>query len=307
MSYFRWGSRQRVIQTLGHGAFHFKPDPHSPHTKKTMNRHHKPSAVLFRFPDEEPCFQGTAVLIVLGKGAPVLAERFADYAQSLPGSNWTKTLGTLTAVSQPPEHLSRLARRLPCIIAISGALTDEDIRLAEQLVRLGEHCTVVVDATTEIRPEWTSVIRLPPHRSRDAQWAWTMRVYLDAMLNRGLICLDSTQMLACTQHRLSQFTVVHAKGEGRAMAGVEHAMQSLVTRCDLAACDTFLLLFHSGPDVRLKEIHWGVQAFKNAIKLLRGEDYLLMVGHIPDKNVDFAVSLMAGMPRTVRRMCSESD
>lgn len=247
------------------------------------------------------------MLLVLGEGAPVLAERFADYAQSLPGANWMKMLGTLAAVPQPPEHLLSQAGRLPCIIAISGALTDEDTQLASQLVQLGGHCTVLVDATTAIRPEWTSVIRLPPHRSRDAQWAWAMRVCLDALLNRGLICLDSTNMLACTQHRLSQFTVVHAKGEGRAMAGVEHAMQSLATRCDLAACDSFLLLFHSGPDIRLKEIHWGIQAFKNAIKLLRGEDYLLMVGHIPDKNVDFAVSLMAGMPRMDCRICPEPD
>lgn len=279
----------------------------SPPARKTASLHTQLAAVLFRFPDEAPCCQDAAVLPVLGEGAPVLAERFADYAQSLPGSNWTKMLGPLVAVPQPSELVLPLAGRLPCIIAISGALTDEDIQLAAQLFRLGGHCTVVVDATTRIRPEWTSVIRLPPHRSRDAQWAWAMRVYLDAMLNRGLICLDSYAIQACTQHRLSQFTAVHAKGEGRAIAGVEQAMQSLATRCDLASCDTFLLLFHSGPDIRLKEIHWGIQAFKNAIKLLRGEDYLLMVGHLPDKNVDFAVSLMAGMPRMACRRCPESD
>ncbi|MDP2252630.1 MAG: hypothetical protein Q8J60_00470, partial [Thiobacillus sp.] len=192
------------------------------------------------------------MLLVLGKGAPVLAERLADYAQSLPGTNWMKTLGTLTAVLQPLEHVPPLAGRLPCIIAISGALTNQDIRLAAQLVQLGGHCTVVVDATTAIRPEWTSVIRLPPHRSRDAQWAWAMRVYLDAMLNRGLICLDAFAIQACTENRVSQFTVVHAIGEGRAIVGAERAVQSLATRCDLGACDTFLLLFHTGPDVRLK-------------------------------------------------------
>lgn len=253
--------------------------------------------MLFRFPDEDPCCQDAAVLQVLGEGAPVLAERFADYAQSLPGANWTKMLGPLTAVPVPPEHVLPLAGRLPCIIAISGTLTDEETELAEQLVQLGGHCTVVVDATTAIRPEWTSVIRLPPHRSRDAQWAWAMRVYLDAMLNRGLICLDSYAIQACTQNRLSQFTVVHAKGQGRAIAGVGRAVQSLAKRCDLRACDTFLLLFHSGPDVRIKELHWGIQAFKNAVGGLGCVDYLINVGHLPTRGDKFAVSLLAGVKR----------
>lgn len=259
-----------------------------------MSRHAQPSTVLFRFPDEDPCCRDAAVLLVLGEGAPVLAERLADYAQSLPGTNWMKTLGTLAAVPQPPEHVLPMANRLPCIIAISGALTHEDIRLAAQLVQLGRHCTVVVDATTEIRPEWSSVIRLPPHRSRDAQWAWAMRVYLDAMLNRGLICLDAFAIQACTQNRLSQFTVVHAKGEGRAIVGVERAVQSLARRCDFLACDTFLLQFHSGPDIRIKELHWGIQAFKNKVGELGCEDCLVNVGHLPVQEGEFAVSLLAG-------------
>ena len=262
-----------------------------------MAIHTKISAVLFRFPDEDPCCRDAAVLVTLGEGAAVLTERFADYAQSLPATNWMQMLGTLTAIPQTTEQLLHQACLLPCIIAISGALTDEDIQLAAQLVQRGEHCTVVVDATTEIRPEWKSVIRLPPHRSRDAQWTWAMRVYLDAMLNRGLICLDSTNMLACTKNRLSQFTVVHTKGQGRAMAGVEQAMQSLATRCDLGACDTFLLLFHSGPDIRIKEIHWGIQAFKNAVCGLIADGYLLNVGHLPIKGDEFAVSLLAGTKR----------
>lgn len=269
----------------------------TPPARKLASLHAKPSAVLFRFPDEDPSCQDAAVLLVLGEGAPVLAERFADYAQSLPGSNWMKTLGTLAAVPQPLDHVLPLAGRLPCIIAISGALTHEDTQFAAQLIQIGGHCTVVVEATTAIRPEWTSVIRLPPHRSRDAQWAWGMRVYLDALLNRGLICLDAFAMQACTRNRLSQFTVVHAKGEGRAIVGVERAVQSLATRCDLGACDAFLLLFHTGPDVRLKEIHWGIQAFKNALRSVRDDDYLLMVGHLPHRDVGFAVSLMAGAPR----------
>lgn len=262
-----------------------------------MRGHAQPSAVLFRFPDEDPCCQDAAVLLVLGEGAPVLAERFGDYAQSLPGTNWMKTLGPLAAVSLPVEQGLPLATRLPCIIAISGALSHEDIRLAAQLVQLGGHCTVVVDATTAVRPEWTSVISLPPHRSRDAQWTWAMRVHLDAMLNRGLICLDALAIQACTQNRLSQFTVVHAKGEGRAISGVERAMQSLARRCDLHACDTFLLLFHTGPDVRLKEIHWGIQACKHALRGVIDDDYLLNVGHLPHRDVGFAVSLTAGTAR----------
>lgn len=269
----------------------------SPPARKPASLHAQASAVLFRFPDEEPCCQDAAVLLVLGEGAPVLAERFADYAQSLPGANWMKLLGPLAAVPQPSEHVLPLAGRLPCIIAISGAFTDEDTQLAAQLVQLGGHCTVVVDATTAIRPEWTSVIRLPPHRSRDAQWAWAMRVYLDAMLNRGLICLDSYAIQACTQNRLSQFTVVHAKGEGRAILGVERAVESLAKRCDLRACDTFLLLFHTGPEIRLKEIHWGIQAFKHALRGVRDDDYLLNVGHLPHRDVGFTVSLTAGTAR----------
>ncbi len=269
----------------------------TPPARKLASPHAQPSAILFRFPDEDPSCRDAAVLLVLGEGAPVLAERFADYAQSLPGSNWMKTLGTLAAVPQPLDHVLPLAGRLPCIIAISGALTREDIRLAAQLMRLGGHCTVVVDATTAIRPEWTSVIRLPPHRSRAAQWAWAMRVYLDAMLNRGLICLDAFAIQACTQNRLSQLTVVHAKGEGRAIVGVERAVQSLARRCDLRACDTFLLLFHTGPDIRVKELAWGIQAFRNAVGKVGCEDYLLNVGHLPTQDDKFAVSLLAGAKR----------
>jgi hypothetical protein len=262
-----------------------------------MPSHTDMSAVLFRFPDEDPCCRDAAVLVTLGEGAAVLTERLADYAQSLPETNWAKMLGTLTAIPQTAEQLLNQASLVPCIIAISGKLTDEDTLLAEQLVQIGGHCTVVVDATSEIRPEWESVIRLPPHRSRDAQWAWAMRVYLDALLNRGLICLDSTNLLACTQNRLSQFTVVHAQGEGRAIAGVEQAMQSLATRCDMGTCDTFLLLFHSGPNVRIKELHWGIRAFKNAVSGLVADGYLLNVGHLPSKGDEFAVSLLAGAKR----------
>lgn len=259
-----------------------------------MPPHTDISAVLFSFPDEDPCCRDAVVLVALGEWAAVLTERFADYAQSLPATNWMQMLGTLTAIPQTSEQLLHQASLVPCIIAVSGTLTNEDIQLGEQLVQLGEHCTVVVDATTEMRPEWKSVIRLPPHRSRDTQWAWAMRVYLDAMLNRGLICLDSTNLLACTENRLSQFTVAHAKGEGRAMAGVEQAMQSLAMRCDLSACDTFLLLFHSGPDIRIKEIHWGIQAFKNAVSRLGCANYLVNVGHLPTQGNKFAVSLLAG-------------
>ena len=269
----------------------------SPAIGKLASLHAQPSAVLFSFPDEDPLRQDAALLLVLGEGAPVLAERLADYARSLPGTNWMKTLGTLAALPQPPEHVLPLDSRLPCIVAISGALTHEDTQLAAQLVQLGGHCTVVVDATTGIRPEWTSVIRLPPHRSRDAQWAWGMRVYLDAMLNRGLICLDAFAIQACTQNRISQFTVVHAKGERRAIVGVERAVQSLARRCDLRACDTFLLMFHSGPDVRIKELHWGIQAFKNVVGGLGCVDYLVNVGHLPNQSDTFAVSLLAGMRR----------
>ena len=261
-----------------------------------MTPHIDISAVLFRFPDEDPCCRDAAVLVALGKGAAVLTERFADYAQSLPATNWMKMLGTLTAIPQTTEQLLHQASLVPCIIAISGALTDEDIQRAAQLIQLEGHCTVVVDATTEIRPEWTSVIRLPPHRSRDAQWAWAMRVYLDAMLNRGLICLDAFAIQACTQNRLSQFTLVHAKGERRAIVGAERAVQSLARRFCLHACDTFLLLFHSGPDTRIKELHWGIQAFRNATGRFDCEDHLLNIGHLPTQGDEFAVSLLAGFP-----------
>lgn len=266
----------------------------SPPTRKLASQNAQPTAVLFRFPDEDTLCQDAAVLLVLGEGAPVLAERFADYAQSLPDANWMKKLGRLAAVPQLPEHMLPLAGRLPCIIAISGALTNEDIQFAAQLFEVGGPCTVVVDATTEIRFEWTSVIRLPPHGSRDAQWASAIRVYLDAMLNRGLICLDTFAIQACTQNRLSQFTVVHAKGEGRAIAGAERAVQSLARRCDFRVCDTFLLLFHSGPDIRIKELHWGIQAFKSVVGGLGCMDYLLNVGHLPVQEGEFAVSLLAG-------------
>lgn len=255
------------------------------------------AAVLFRFPDDEPGCRDTAMLVALGDGAAILAERWADYAQTLPETNWTGLLGKLATLPLADEGLLAHARKLPCIVAITGPLSEAEAQLAKQLVELDGHCTVVVDADTALRPEWKSVLRLPPHRSRDAQWAWGMRVYLDAMLNRGLICLDTTNIHAFTANRLSQLTVVHAKGEGRAIAGAERAMQSLGTRLDLNTCDTFLLLFHTGPDIRLKEIHWGIQAFKNAVRDKRGDDYLLMVGHLPHYDEEFAVSLMAGLPQ----------
>lgn len=256
-----------------------------------------PAAVLFQFPDEDPCCRDAAVLVSLGEGAAVLTERWSDYAQSLPESNWTGLLGKLVALPLTTETLLLHARRVPCVIAVSGTLADEGIQLIRRLIERGGHCTVVVDATTVIRPEWASVVRLPPHRSRDAQWAWGMRVYLDALLNRGLVCLDPSDVLACTENRLSQFTVVHSEDESRSIAGVERALQSLARRCDLGACDTFLLLFHTGPDVRLKEIHWGVQAFKNALRRVRDDDYLLMVGHLPHREIGFSISLMAGAAR----------
>jgi cell division GTPase FtsZ len=134
-----------------------------------------------------------------------------------------------------------------------------------------------------------------------------MRVYLDAMLNRGLVCLDATAIHACTANRLSQLTVVHAKGEGRAIAGVERALQSLGTRLDLSACDAFLLLFHTGPDMRLKEIHWGIQAFRNAVRDKLGDDYVLMVGHLPHRDEDFAVSLMVGHTLVNSRLPESSE
>lgn len=252
------------------------------------------AAVLFRFPDEEPGCRDAAMLVALGDGAANLAERWSDYAMTLPETNWTGLLGKLAIVPLADEELMAHARKLPCIVAISGPLSKAEAGLAKHLVELGGHCTLVVDAATALRPEWKSVVRLPPHRSRDAQWAWGMRVYLDAMLNRGLVCLDTTNIHACTANRLSQLTVVHAKGEGRAIAGVERAMQSLGTRLDLSACDAFLLLFHTGPDIRLKEIHWGIQAFKNAVRDKLGDDYLLMVGHLPHCDEGFAVSLVAG-------------
>lgn len=252
------------------------------------------SAVLLRFTDEVPYSQDAAALVALGRGAAVLAERLADYAQSLPASNWMKRLGSVAALPLTMDALIRHAARVPCIVAVSGALADEEIRLAAQITGLGGHCTVVVDATAEIRPEWPSVIRLPLHRSRDAQWAWCMRVYLDAMLNRGLVDLDASGVLACTENRLCELAVARADGHGRALAGVERALNSLAARLDLRACDTFLLLFHSGPDVRPKEIQWGAQACRNALGESVGASYRLKVGHLPATR--FAVSLMAGSP-----------
>lgn len=269
-------------------------------TRKLAGQNPQPTAVLLRFPDEDTYCLDAAVLLVLGEGAPILAERLADYALSLPDANWMETLGRLVAVPQLPEHMLTLAGRLPCIIAISGALTHEDIRLAAQLFQVGGHCTVLVDAATEIRLEWTSVIRLPPHRSRDAQWASAMRVYLNAMLNRGLICLDTYNIQACTQNRLCQFTVVQPRGKRRTIVGVEHAVLSLAKRCDFRVCDTFLLLFHCGPDISIKELYWGVQALKSAMNRLGCVDYLLNVGHLPVQEGEFAVSLLAGAKPVIR-------
>ena len=238
-------------------------------------------------------------MVVLGDKADILAARMREYAESLALDGWKPEGNKIGTMRFDLEAWLDIQAASPgfseIFVAISGALDAEDAALLERIVaKAGQDCLVVVGAGTELAPGWQSVIRLPPHRSWDAQWAWGIRALLDMLLEasvqRGMICIDPMDLLGCMKGRLCQMAVTHADSERRSVLAVEKALQSLASRVDLAAFDAFILAFHVGADLEAREIHQGMEALKDAVDL---GDTTIMAMQIPNDANRFAVSLMA--------------
>lgn len=250
--------------------------------------------------------------IVLGDRSSILADRMIEYAESISLTGWRPDpcaieiklfdpdtwLGCQEDTSWPGE----------VFVAISGALDAEDESLLDRIVtKIGTQCFLVVDAETRIRPSWQSVVRLPPHPSWDAQWAWGIRVFLDVLLgavaHRGVICVDPMDILACLNGRLCQLAVFHAEGEGRAVTAVNKAVRSLSSRIDLASADAFIMTFHMGADFQMKEIHQGMETVKEAVVR---DKTTIMAAHVFTDGARFSISLIAATPRADRKV-QEAD
>jgi hypothetical protein len=274
----------------------------------SMSPHFNPSIMLFRYTDEsDRSHLDAAVIITLGKDATALAERLRDYVLSIPERELTRHhLDPLAVLPLTPTGIGEIDRFVPTIVAISGQLSSEEIAFAARLMERGGHCTVMVDAETEIRPEWRSVVRLPPGLSRDEQWLSGMQAYLEALFNFGLIGFDAYMVHECTRSRLCQFSLVHVPAKNKLITSAEAAVQDLARRCDLAACDTFLLLVHWSSWVRMKRIHWIVQACRNALAEIRDDEYQFVIADLPSDS-GFAISLMAGTPRPIQLPAPHPD
>jgi hypothetical protein len=177
-------------------------------------------------------------------------------------------------------------------------LSGEECSLLDHVLALsGQHCVVVTDMHTPLQPAWQSVIRLPPHRSWDAQWAWGIRVVLEVLLEaavqRGLICFSPEDIRACLEGRYSELAVAHAEGEDRAVFAVEKVLQALSGRMDLALAETFILTFHAGSDFKIREFSRGRERLEDVIVR---EDVAIMVDMVWTEDNRFAVSLIASAP-----------
>lgn len=175
--------------------------------------------------------------IVLGDRSSILADRMIEYAESISLTGWKSDPCAIeTRPFDPVTWLDCQENELhpeEVFVVISGPPDAEDESLLERAVaKIGARCFIVIDAKTRIRPDWQSVVRLPPHRSWDAQWAWGIRVFLDVLLeaaaHRGLICSDPMDILTCINGRLCELAVFHAEGEGRAVTAVNKAMHSCI-------------------------------------------------------------------------------
>jgi hypothetical protein len=249
--------------------------------------------------------------IVLGDRSIILADRMIEYAESISLTGWKSDPCAIeTRTFDPDTWLDCQENELypeEVFVAISGPLDAKDESLLERATKIGARCFIVVDAETSIRPNWQSVVRLPPHRSWDAQWAWGIRVFLDVLLegvaHRGVICTDPMDILTCLSGRLCQLAVFHAEGEGRAVTAVDKAVQSLSGRINLAGADAFVLSFHMGADFRMKEIHQGLETLKEAVDR---DKTTIMATHVFTDGARFAISLIAATP-LVDRKIQETD
>lgn len=246
--------------------------------------------------------------IVLGDRSSILADRMIEYAESISLTGWKSDPCAIeTRPFDSDTWLDCQENELhpeEVFVAISGPLDAEDESLLERAVaKIGARCFIVVDAETRIRPDWQSVVRLPPHRSWDAQWAWGIRVFLDVLLeavaHRGLICSDLMDILTCINGRLCELAVFHAEGEGRAVTAVNKAIRSLSRRIDLAGADAFILAFHMGINFQMKEIHQGLEALKEAVDQ---DKTTIIATHVFTEGTGFAVSLIAATPFTDRKV-----
>lgn len=250
--------------------------------------------------------------IVLGDRSSILADRMTEYAGSitLTGGEYHPCAIEIKPFD-PDTWLDCQENELypeEVFVAISGPLDAEDESLLERVVaKIGTQCFIVVDAETRMRPSWRSVVRLPPHRSWDAQWAWGIRVFLDMLLeavaHRGVVCVDPMDILACLNGRLCQLAVFHAEGDGRAVTAVDKAVRSLSSRIDLAGADAFILNFHIGTDFQMKEIHQGLETLKEAVD---PDNTTIMATHVFTEGTGFAVSLIAATP-LADRMVQKAD
>ena len=252
------------------------------------------------YQDGDSC--GWPRFIVLGDRSTILADRMIEYAQSISLTGWKPDPCAIEIKPFDPDAwLDCLDNELcseEVFVAITGPLDGEEESLLERVVtKIGTQCFIVVGAKTRMRPSWQSVVRLPPHRSWDAQWAWGIRVFLDVLLeavtHRGVICIDPMDILTCLSGRLCELAVFHAEGEGRAVTAVNKAVRSLSSRIDLAGADAFILTFHIGADFRMKEIHQGLETLKEAVDQ---DKTTIMATHVFTEGARFAVSLIAATP-----------
>lgn len=250
--------------------------------------------------------------VVLGKRADVLADRMIEYAESIFQAECTPQSVAIEVRTFDVQNWLAMQESTEWVneffVAIAGALDGEEYCLLERAMALsGQHCIIVADAHTPLQPGWQSVIRLPSHRSWDAQWAWGIRVVLDvlleAVLHRGLICIDDSYIRACLVGRYSVLAVARAEGEKRADVAVEKAFQSLSGRADLATAEAFILAFHAGPGIRMKEIHQGLESLSEKAEGLKKlweevdwRETFIVVTYVPTDDNRFAVSLIASLP-----------
>lgn len=240
--------------------------------------------------------------LVLGRRADVLADRMIEYAESISLAECRPQPVAIKVRPFDVQNWLTMQESTEWVngffVAIAGTLDGDECSLLDRAMALsGQHCIIVADAHTPLQPAWRSVIRLPVHRSWDAQWAWGIRVVLDVLLeaavHRGLICIDPADIRTCIEGRCSQLAVAHAEGEDRTVLAVDKVVQALSARVDLALAESFILTFHAGTDILMREIHQGLEKLKETVD---NDGKVIMAAFVPTDDNRFAVSLIASVP-----------
>lgn len=236
--------------------------------------------------------------VVLGDRSVVLADRMIEY---------TKSISRIDCKPEPSEIRTDLFDPEACLapswvgeifVAISGKLNPQEESLLERIVtRLGDDCFIVIDAETERRSNWRSVVQLPGYLTREAQWKRGMRTVLDllleAVLHRGFVCFDAMDIRTALSGQQCQFAVSAAEGEGRAAVATAAAARSLSQQLELATPDVVFLILYTGMDFKMKEFHQAKEALMDAFDWY---DATVFVAHVLSEENRFAVSLIAGLP-----------